>query len=63
MQLRFSSNNIPKNFIVGSRLIVILLIFNSGRRNGILSWYAEEWKKLYLAFDIFNDNLLILNHS
>ena len=49
-QLRFSSNNTPRNFFDSVRAISLLFIFNFGKASGISSFLLGLWKNEYLFF-------------
>ena len=57
----FSSSINPKNFIYLFLSNVLLGILSSGNFRSI-SFLNTLWKKMHLAFLIFNDNLLALKH-
>ena len=60
LHVRFSSIQTPKNFIEDSRSTVNPFIFRFGSHSGI-SFFDDLWKKEFLVFLTFNDNLLALH--
>ena len=49
-QLRFLSNNTPRNFIDSVRAISLLFTFNFGKTSARCSFLLGLWKNEYLIF-------------
>ena len=49
-QLRFSSNNTPRNYIDSVQAISLLFIFNFVKTSEILSFLLGLWKNEHLLF-------------
>ena len=60
-QLRFSSNNTPRNYTDSVQAISLLFIFNFGKTSEILSFLLGLWKNEY--FFTLSESLLEMNHS
>ena len=62
-QLRFSSNNTPRNYIDSVQAISPLFIFNLGKTSEILPFLLGLRKNEYLFFFTLRESLLEMNHS
>ena len=60
---KLSSNKTPRDFIVLALLISSLIIFNVGRKKGMLYLLPDLWNKEILVFLAFSGSLFAENHS
>ena len=61
-QFSFSTSSTPRNYINSCLSITGLLIVRFGSIRGMLSFLLGLWKKEYLVFFVFKENLFDVSH-